>query len=265
MFAVCGRVSAGTPAKPHGADSGTISASFDVLAGDRRTSTVNRVSRGGVRDADAKVGSAARIFAVFGGVSGGTPVKPRCANSRTISASFDVPAGHRRTSTANLVCRGGVCDADAKVGTAVGLLRKKGGPPLFVPRNCTSFFRIHGLPPHTKMPIRLPTLAIRWSQARRTCAALPMSTKFGAKDHFRRRSRVRAYSRQKNEASKGLAASAFKCWDVQVPPFFRATSFGKSLRHLPKARRPANRDERVVAVPPFPRQQAKRLATSTLP
>ncbi|KAL3192721.1 hypothetical protein MRX96_058774 [Rhipicephalus microplus] len=67
------------------------------------------------------------------------------------------------------------------------------------------------------MPIRLPTLAIRWSQARRTCAALPTSTKVGAKDHFRRRSRVRAYSRQKNEASKGLAASAFKCRDVQVP------------------------------------------------
>ncbi|KAL3192699.1 hypothetical protein MRX96_058754 [Rhipicephalus microplus] len=118
MFVVFRRASAGTPAKPNGADSGTISASFHVLAGDRRTSTVNRVSRGGVRDADAKVGSAARIFAVFGGVSGGTPVKPRCANSRTISASFDVPAGHRRTSTANLVCRGGVCDADAKVGTA---------------------------------------------------------------------------------------------------------------------------------------------------
>ncbi|KAL3192719.1 hypothetical protein MRX96_058772 [Rhipicephalus microplus] len=118
MFAVFGRASAGTPAKPNGADSGTISASFDVLAGDRRTSTVNRVSRGGARDADAKVGSAARIFAVFGGVSGGTPVKPRSANSRTILASFDVPAGHRRTSTANLVCRGGICDADAKVGTA---------------------------------------------------------------------------------------------------------------------------------------------------
>lgn len=49
------------------------------------------------------------------------------------------------------------------------------------------------------------------------------------------------------------------------PSFFRASSFGKSLRHLPKARRPANRDERDVAVPPFPRQQAKRLATSTLP
>ncbi|KAH8038109.1 hypothetical protein HPB51_022343 [Rhipicephalus microplus] len=67
------------------------------------------------------------------------------------------------------------------------------------------------------MPIRLPTLANRWSQARRTCAALPTSTEVGAKDHFRRRSRVRAYSRRKNEASKGLAASAFNCRDVQVP------------------------------------------------
>lgn len=73
------------------------------------------------------------------------------------------------------------------------------------------------MPPHTKMPIRLPTLANRWSQARRTCAALPTSTEVGAKDHFRRRSRVRAYSRRKNEASKGLAASAFNCRDVQVP------------------------------------------------
>ncbi|KAH8037730.1 hypothetical protein HPB51_016278 [Rhipicephalus microplus] len=49
------------------------------------------------------------------------------------------------------------------------------------------------------------------------------------------------------------------------PSFFRASSFGKSLWHLPKARRTANRDERDVAVPPFPPQQAKRLATSTLP
>ncbi|KAL3192756.1 hypothetical protein MRX96_058807 [Rhipicephalus microplus] len=32
MFAVFGQVSAGTPAKPNGADSFTISASFDVLA-----------------------------------------------------------------------------------------------------------------------------------------------------------------------------------------------------------------------------------------
>ncbi|KAL3192737.1 hypothetical protein MRX96_058789 [Rhipicephalus microplus] len=118
MFVVFGRASAGTPAKRNGADSGTTSAYFDVLAGDRRTSTTKRVCRGEVCDADEKVGSAARIFAAFAGMSGGTPVKPRSANSRTISVSFDVPAGHRRTSTANRVCRGGVCDADAKVGTA---------------------------------------------------------------------------------------------------------------------------------------------------
>ncbi|KAL3192753.1 hypothetical protein MRX96_058804 [Rhipicephalus microplus] len=49
------------------------------------------------------------------------------------------------------------------------------------------------------------------------------------------------------------------------PSFFRASSFGKSLRQLPKARRHANRDDRNMAVPLFPRQQAKRLATSTLP
>ncbi|KAL3192700.1 hypothetical protein MRX96_058755 [Rhipicephalus microplus] len=108
MFVVFGRASAGTPAKRNGADSGTISAYFDVLAGDRRTSTAKRVCRGEVCDADEKVGSAARIFAVFAGVSGGPPARPRSIDSRTISVSFDVPAGHRRTSTANRVCRGGV-------------------------------------------------------------------------------------------------------------------------------------------------------------
>ncbi|KAL3192717.1 hypothetical protein MRX96_058770 [Rhipicephalus microplus] len=107
MFAVFGRVSAGTPAKPNGADYGTISAYFDVRAGDRRTSTVNRFSPGGVWDADAKVENAARIFAVFGGVSCSTPEKPRSANSRMISASFDVLAGDRRTSRANRVCQSG--------------------------------------------------------------------------------------------------------------------------------------------------------------
>ncbi|KAL3192676.1 hypothetical protein MRX96_058732 [Rhipicephalus microplus] len=134
MFAVFGRVSAGTPWKPNGADYGTISASFDVPAGDRRTSTVNRVSPRGVRDADAKVENAARIFALFGGVSGGTPEKPRSANSRTISASFDALAGDRRTSTAKRVCRGEVCDADEKVGSAARIFAAfagmSGGTPV---------------------------------------------------------------------------------------------------------------------------------------
>ncbi|KAL3172275.1 hypothetical protein MRX96_013249 [Rhipicephalus microplus] len=67
------------------------------------------------------------------------------------------------------------------------------------------------------MPIQLPTSANRWSQARLTCAALPTSNKVSAKDHFRRRSRVRAYSRRKNKASQGLAKSALNCRDVQVP------------------------------------------------
>ncbi|KAH8018452.1 hypothetical protein HPB51_006984 [Rhipicephalus microplus] len=66
------------------------------------------------------------------------------------------------------------------------------------------------------MPIRLPTLANRWGQAHRTCAALPTSTEVGAKDHFRRRSRVRAYSRRKNEASKGLAAT-YKDGEKLIP------------------------------------------------
>ncbi|KAL3192734.1 hypothetical protein MRX96_058786 [Rhipicephalus microplus] len=118
MFAVFGRVSAGTPVKPRSANARTISASFDVPAGHRRTSTANRVCRGGVCDAYEIVGTVACMFVVFGRASAGTPAKRNGANSRTISASFDVPAGHRRTSTANLVCRGGVCDADAKVGTA---------------------------------------------------------------------------------------------------------------------------------------------------
>ncbi|KAL3192732.1 hypothetical protein MRX96_058785 [Rhipicephalus microplus] len=134
MFAVFGRVSAGTPAKPNGADYGTILAYFDVRAGDRRTSTVNRVNPGGVRDADAKVENAAPIFAVFGGMSCSTPEKPRSANSRMISASFDVLAGNRRTTTAKRVCRGEVCDADEKVGSAARIFAAfagmSGGTPV---------------------------------------------------------------------------------------------------------------------------------------
>ncbi|KAL3243043.1 hypothetical protein MRX96_020719 [Rhipicephalus microplus] len=107
IFAVFGRVSGGTRAKPKNVNSCSKSASFDALAGDLRTSTANRVSQGGVRNADGKVGRATRIFAVFGGVSGGTPVKPSSAYSRTKSASFDVLAGDRGTSTAHHVSRGG--------------------------------------------------------------------------------------------------------------------------------------------------------------
>ncbi|KAL3243045.1 hypothetical protein MRX96_020721 [Rhipicephalus microplus] len=85
-------------------------------------------------------------------------------------------------------------------------------PPLFVQQNCTSFFRIHGLPPYIKMPIQLPTSANRWIW--RTVP--PSSTKASAKEHFRHRSRVRAYLRRKDEASKGLLISAFNCRNVQV-------------------------------------------------
>ncbi|KAL1486216.1 hypothetical protein MTO96_031485 [Rhipicephalus appendiculatus] len=57
------------------------------------------------------------------------------------------------------------------------------------------------------------------------------------------------------------------------PSSVRASSFGESLRHLPKARKPANRGERDVAeprfpfgttqhAPPFPRRRAKSLPTS---
>lgn len=67
-----------------------------------------------------------------------------------------------------------------------------------------------------QMPIRPLTSADGWSPARRTCAPL-QAHQASAKDHFRRRSRVRAYSRRKDEAGKCLAACAFYCRDVQVP------------------------------------------------
>ncbi|KAL1475361.1 hypothetical protein MTO96_037337 [Rhipicephalus appendiculatus] len=98
------------------------------------------------------------------------------------------------------------------------------------------------------MPIRLPPSANGRSPARRTPAALQVH-QASAKDHFRRRSRERAYSRRKDEANKGLAVLLS---GRPSPLSVRAPSFGESLRHLPKARKPPNRGERDVAEPRFP-------------
>ncbi|KAL3172273.1 hypothetical protein MRX96_013247 [Rhipicephalus microplus] len=93
IFAVFCALIGGTPVKRNGANLRTISASFDVLAGERRTSTANRVSWDGVCDADAKVGTAAQMFAVFGRMSAGTPGKRNSANAPTKVAYLDVLAG----------------------------------------------------------------------------------------------------------------------------------------------------------------------------
>ncbi|KAL3203853.1 hypothetical protein MRX96_041695 [Rhipicephalus microplus] len=69
-----------------------ISASFDVLAGDRRTSTANCVCRGGVCDAYAKVETATRMFAVFGRMAKETTGPNKVALRRKGKLVKDTPS-----------------------------------------------------------------------------------------------------------------------------------------------------------------------------
>lgn len=131
---------------------------------------------------------------------------------------------------------------------------------------CTKYtsFRIRSLPPHTKMPIRLPTSANGMEPGApylRGTPSPPSQYQGPPSAPEPRTSLLEAEGR----SQQGPGRKCVLLSGRPSPSSFRAPSFGESLRHLPKARKPANRGERDVAAPPFPRRRAKNASQRRLP
>ncbi|KAL1469374.1 hypothetical protein MTO96_025098 [Rhipicephalus appendiculatus] len=139
-----------------------------------------------------------------------------------------------------------------------------------IAHSCTRF-RFHSLPPHTKSRPE-PYFSQRKEPGApysRGTPSPPGQCQGPLSAPAPRTSLLEAEGRSQQEPGRKFVQPSGR----PSPSSVRASSFGESLRHLPKARKPANRGERDVAeprfpfgtmqhAPPFPRRRAKSLPTS---